>query len=944
MSNQVKTLRSLDEISTGYTVFEKNQVLTDKELNELASYMDDQHRLTRVELLGVGVVGGLHVKVGDLKIEISKGVGITTDGDLLVLPAGAVFDRYKNYDEKAPLYPPFYPNPDSGSGGPGPMMQVFELVRENTTDTQALGLANLRDKLGDSAASDLVVVMYLESYLQNPNLCSGTDCDNRGQEFTNTLRFLLVAKQDADILLQQAPAADSALSLSLPEIDAARPVVGKNATTVLTLALPFYNACKQTIASIHAAFPALHEKLPALTGTLFGGDPSGAWLTTIDRLFGQAFNFDIQNNVLMSAAANHTCFYDFLKDITETWNTLCDVLFEDEDILCPPIDAFPKHLLLGRIGNPLDKRTNLYPSPLIGNGSDSREHARFLIWKLHVMINTFELPNDSTITVTPSRDESAALEDRAIPYYYRFNNELPIHLGWNFRLEMRGAANRNLGYRAAAYGGSTIALKPLDYQIGRYNFFRIEGHLGQNVENAKSAIEKIITDYNLPFALRAVLLHNDPAKIVIRPPFRYTPWHGFHYILRKDVASQFNDVKTFNLAFRDGIGKAVIDKKIPLELPFNATTEKTVNIAQTYFSHVDAAIGKLAAPNTTPLDTPRYSDYRKSLSSPAGNWKIAYKDTINAASTFKVNFGDMMRNDFANPVDSFVTSNHGQWLDWLDKLIDHHNTNEDNKLLFPNFLSGHPELEHTGGVVRGGTFVLVYDDSAKVVADFMLPYYAAESEETEPVEPVLTQPEKPTVAINGGFTMLQPIDAKLADFNINKIRPEWQQKLDLQKDHIDFFTNTLQSFNTVTLKNIASKGTADAGITGNFTDEMLKIHINDVETKTQQANVLRQQINDVTVDPATRTKATDTLKVLETSLSDSIAKSTTYILKSDASISSTSDAGKALNYLTQSASNIATADARTQLGTQLTQLKTEVPTTSTQANVLDRFLFNVQPK
>ena len=40
--------RSLDDITTGFTIFEKNQILTHDQLNDLGRYLDDQERLTRV--------------------------------------------------------------------------------------------------------------------------------------------------------------------------------------------------------------------------------------------------------------------------------------------------------------------------------------------------------------------------------------------------------------------------------------------------------------------------------------------------------------------------------------------------------------------------------------------------------------------------------------------------------------------------------------------------------------------------------------------------------------------------------------------------------------------------------------------------------------------------------------------------------------------------------
>src|SRR5262249_2629914 len=85
MPDLPKIIRSLEQVATGYTVFEPNQVLSDTQLNGLTSYLDDQDRLTRVELLGVGIVGGLRVRLDGNRVRVGHGVGVPTDGDLLLL-------------------------------------------------------------------------------------------------------------------------------------------------------------------------------------------------------------------------------------------------------------------------------------------------------------------------------------------------------------------------------------------------------------------------------------------------------------------------------------------------------------------------------------------------------------------------------------------------------------------------------------------------------------------------------------------------------------------------------------------------------------------------------------------------------------------------------------------------------------------------------------------
>mgnify|MGYP003336723736 CR=1 FL=1 len=56
------TLRILQQITNNYSIFEKDQVLTERQLNSVTDYLNDQTRLTRLYLLGVGVkIGRAHV-------------------------------------------------------------------------------------------------------------------------------------------------------------------------------------------------------------------------------------------------------------------------------------------------------------------------------------------------------------------------------------------------------------------------------------------------------------------------------------------------------------------------------------------------------------------------------------------------------------------------------------------------------------------------------------------------------------------------------------------------------------------------------------------------------------------------------------------------------------------------------------------------------------------
>ena len=87
------TLYKLEEITKEYTIFEDNQVLTKKQLNEVVDYFEDQTRMTRTLLLGVGLVCGLEVShnPSNNNITIGAGPSVTTDGDLLKIKAKTAF-------------------------------------------------------------------------------------------------------------------------------------------------------------------------------------------------------------------------------------------------------------------------------------------------------------------------------------------------------------------------------------------------------------------------------------------------------------------------------------------------------------------------------------------------------------------------------------------------------------------------------------------------------------------------------------------------------------------------------------------------------------------------------------------------------------------------------------------------------------------------------------
>lgn len=70
------------DLIQSYPVFEPNQVLTDRQLNGIVGYLEQQDRLTRVCLIGMGIVCGLEPSWDGTNngLSITAGHGVTSEG------------------------------------------------------------------------------------------------------------------------------------------------------------------------------------------------------------------------------------------------------------------------------------------------------------------------------------------------------------------------------------------------------------------------------------------------------------------------------------------------------------------------------------------------------------------------------------------------------------------------------------------------------------------------------------------------------------------------------------------------------------------------------------------------------------------------------------------------------------------------------------------------
>ncbi|GBO53445.1 hypothetical protein APA_1352 [Pseudanabaena sp. lw0831] len=866
------SFRTLQDLTTGYSIFEKDQVLTETQLNSITNYLNDQNRLASIYLVGVGVISGLRVSLSNLeaiaatKVTVTKGIGITTDGDLLYYSNDVVCDRYIEYDKSYPKYAPFYLRSE---GGEEEMISVYELIPEGVTDSRSTTSLSEFSSQTSKDLNNMVAVLLMESYVNDPDLCTGTDCDNLGQDCVNTPRLLLVEKDAINLLLKPAIATPDQAFRNLKEVVSERPLIGSSISSVNALVNVYQNVCSNIYNNLVDELSKIYPNCAFFLTDVFSANPSERWVEQLKKVLN-----DFTTNNL-----GFQYYYDFLKDVVETYNQFRDLLFGDNTWCCPDINWFPKHLLLGNLVldpafNLDENRTAFYPSPAIAQTTESLNHAKFLIRKLDTLIETFQVPAISAATdsirITPSLFEDQPLEERAIPYYYQVNREQanPIHKRWNYQLSQRRMDNRNYSYNAPSYGAQGAALNPLAAQIGKFSFFRIEGHLGQNVENVLAKIESEIQSKNLPFTVRAILLGKSP-KQLIKPDIRYSDLHRIHYLLRQDAHHQLEEVSQFSRAF-----KKIVDDNVIGESNAQSFKELSAQSNQTVTGNAEAVGKKLNL---------SYRDYKSDQS-----WKPNFLATITAASEFKLNVSPVLKTEFTTPFDSLISNTRFLWLDWLDEIIKKKDETEDEKLLFANFASQNSSIEHFAGVSRGGTFVLIYDDNNTVVADFMLPYYHEDKVEEAPIEKALTKPEiRPDTIINQGIRVLPSLDRRLFDFR-GVLEPELIKKFDLQQKYFDVYKGFIDTSTGIY--------TAIGNIKPHkFTDPILDVQVREAGIEQEKVGLLKQRATQQPSDKVAGARAIQS----EIELAQSLVAITDYIATSNINVAAGSEGSNAMQVVSE---------------------------------------------
>ncbi|MDI1257343.1 MAG: hypothetical protein PSV16_14710 [Flavobacterium sp.] len=502
-------MNQLSRITTRYQKFKKGQYIKDPQFNDFLDFFEDQDRLSRVLLQGVGNVCGFehqlfYTDTTNTKlrgISLSQGIAITTDGDLLTLnntsKPGAdlyasdlktididskLYTHFKVYDDSKAKYPAFF----SGST----QINTWELATANEAKPGFQPISNL------GSLEDKSLLLYLESYEKEIKPCRGVDCDNFGILQVRNLKVLLTDTDGIDQLLETDNLyAHPLINNNLVEQKIKR-VTLKPSLSSSTSIVDSMKAAYKTTADDNDYYNDLFKQVK-LIATFFG-------IPTVSNT-----PFRTRMRQVLDGGYGFQYSYDVMKDLTDTYAEIMALLPKSFAKSLPDFLSFPKHIMLGTLTatkNPDYTRHQFYNSPVLDDEKIISK-IKFLLQRFNQQVQNFVIKSlpYGEVKITPSR-EMTALSNRAIPFYYETEDLVNL---WNFQKTSNRASNTNMAFDSSdLLPAIEFTQHPLEYNLDKKSFFNIEGHQGMNYPAALQSIKALKNQKNLSFDVMAVSIEN----------------------------------------------------------------------------------------------------------------------------------------------------------------------------------------------------------------------------------------------------------------------------------------------------------------------------------------------------------------------------------------------------------------------------------------------------
>lgn len=494
----------LSNISTQYRKFSKGQYIEHTQFNEFLDFFEDQDRLSRVMLQGVGIVCGLKPKPvykdGLLKsIQLSQGAALTTDGDLLTLNKTnkvseelyvsdlktinidqKEYTHFKVYDNFKAKYPAFYDKEKQ--------IELWELATdlEKNSDFQSIEkLSNLEDKY---------LLLYLENYEKEVKPCRGVDCDNHGIQQIRNLKVLVTTADGIKYILEKDKIQPHPLFLKdiLKDEKLERVIVDH---------LISEQGIDKSFSSedLKKMYSSVLEK-NGYGKSVFAKINAISQIIRMPNIDHQIFETKLKECLTQPLGFQYA--YDIVKDLTNTYSEITALLPKAFSKCFPDLVSFPKHVMLGKLTSKIQLdpyRHQFYNSPVLDDDKAGQK-IRLLISRFAQQAKSFRysfgFEDKAEIKITPSQKLNS-LSNKAIPFYYEVSEE--FLKTWSFDKTSNRSSKENLGYDTDLLSSDVHIQKPINFNIDGNSFYNIEGHQGMNYQEAFQEIKKIRDEQQLGF-------------------------------------------------------------------------------------------------------------------------------------------------------------------------------------------------------------------------------------------------------------------------------------------------------------------------------------------------------------------------------------------------------------------------------------------------------------
>lgn len=527
----------MDKLNKFYPVFVPDQVLTNKSLNHAFSYLDQQNRATRSGLIGHGIVCGLDYTLRyqgtSSEITINPGHGSTIEGLLLQFPTQENGNPFVYKYVRRYVLPPdvvsdeHLSDPDATGDITGEAVKTVITADGVTANTRPLKIklgnlfGNAYELLAENESvdgeeviplsqivqeDDYILFLYLEITDLKSENCSPEDCDDKGKIRTMRVVPLLAGQSDHVFDQQDYSVPQQMVTRAFRLMD----YESQQSTQALTYA--YTQVTSQNAGNVGAKLRTILADANAKVYNSGSQQRENALIGRMEEIILSFKNFD--NGLIQY-------YYDFLADLELAAIEYCQ--YHN----CRPVTTcsfssyrHPRVLALGSLNSSFSG-TDVFRYRFVeAAGVQEEERFRGIGYKLYnrlwvlieahlAWLDSLNTEIQDTIVVSPSRSAPSPLGDRAVPYYYKSFAPTEFMKYWN----AHNCSNRSMldiyGYNNYGTGDLEISNRILDFGINEYNFFRIEGHIGQDVNVAEKTLNDLINAKNLPFRTFRLLLKNN---------------------------------------------------------------------------------------------------------------------------------------------------------------------------------------------------------------------------------------------------------------------------------------------------------------------------------------------------------------------------------------------------------------------------------------------------